>query len=86
MLVDHATYMRNWRRTHPLNEDQRRKDSARSQAGVYLRRGKIAREGCRDCGARAEMHHPDYSRPREIVWLCRIHHAEEHARARTLKG
>lgn len=31
------------------------------------------------CPNKAERHHPDYSKPREIVWLCRKHHKEEHA-------
>lgn len=54
------------------------KDAARSQAGVYLRRGKITRQPCIVCGKRAEMHHPDYAKPRDVVWLCRAHHLAIH--------
>lgn len=32
-------------------------------------------EGCPLVG---ERHHPDYSKPIEIVWLCKTHHEEEH--------
>jgi hypothetical protein len=71
--------MREWRKTHPMTEEQRRKDIARSKAGVYLRRGKITREPCRVCGGPAEMHHPDYDKPYEVDWLCRKCHLEEHA-------
>ena len=35
---------------------------------------------CSQCGVegRIEAHHPDYSKPLEVVWLCRIHHVEAH--------
>ena len=32
--------------------------------------------GCQNLG---ERHHPDYSKPYEIVWLCRYHHKSLHA-------
>lgn len=32
-------------------------------------------DGCNELG---ERHHPDYSKPLEIVWLCREHHLREH--------
>ena len=35
-------------------------------------------EGCHRDGVR---HHPDYSKPDEIVWLCRYHHRKEHCKA-----
>ena len=35
-------------------------------------------EGCHKEGVR---HHPDYSKPDEIVWLCHHHHTLEHRRA-----
>lgn len=78
-LKCHNKNMRNWRKTHPLTEVQRKKDRVRSLAGVYLRKGKIKKEKCNVCNSvNSEMHHPDYSRPLEIVWLCRIHHLNLH--------
>lgn len=78
----HAAYMRDWRKTHPLNPEQRKKDNARSYAGCYLRRGKIERKPCADCGeAHAEMHHEDYDRPLDVVWLCRPCHLLRHKAA-----
>lgn len=62
-----------------MTDEQRMKDSARSYANTYLRRGKIERKGCRVCGEPAEMHHPDYARPLEVVWLCRRHHLDLHS-------
>jgi hypothetical protein len=72
---DHAAYMRGWRRTHSISDEERVKDRVRSIAGVALRRGQIQRAPCGACGEpKAEMHHPDYSQPRHVVWLCRPCH------------
>lgn len=62
----------------PLTAEQRFKDSTRSYAGVYKRRGKLLERPCEVCGAVAEMHHDDYSKPLEVKWLCRTHHRELH--------
>ncbi|AXG67739.1 hypothetical protein [Ralstonia phage GP4] len=32
-----------------------------------------------DCCAKPEAHHPDYSRPLDVVWLCHPHHKQAHA-------
>lgn len=53
--------------------------NCRSYANTYERRGKLKREPCEDCGARAEKHHPDYSKPLEVVWLCRDCHLKHHS-------
>lgn len=74
----HAAYMREWRKTHRLTAEQRRKDNCRSYAGIYLRNGKLTREPCFVCDAPAQMHHPDYSQPLLVVWLCRAHHLMWH--------
>lgn len=40
---------------------------------------------CQACGvidARIEGHHPDYSKPLEVIWLCRSCHQRLHARQR----
>lgn len=67
--------MREWRVTHPLGEDQKARGNARSYANVYLRRGKLQRGPCEDCGITHDdqpvrMHHEDYSRPLDVTWLC----------------
>jgi len=75
--VCHSTYMREWRKTHPMNEKQKMKDNCRSYAGVYLRRGKIKKEPCMKCGSLdSQMHHEDYSKPLDVMWLCRQCHME----------
>jgi hypothetical protein len=46
-----------------------------------LRNGNLKRQSCECCGdPKAEAHHPDYSRPLKVKWLCRTHHKFEHAR------
>lgn len=70
--------MREWRKTHPLTPEQRKKMVCRSYTHVLIKRGKILRQPCRVCAAVAQPHHPDYSNPRLVEWLCRPHHLEHH--------
>ena len=37
------------------------------------------------CSAKPEAHHPDYSKPLKVVWLCSKHHHEEHERLRSIE-
>lgn len=37
-----------------------------------------------DCN-KTEAHHPDYSRPLDVVWLCSAHHKQAHALMRHYK-
>lgn len=32
-----------------------------------------------ECCAKPQAHHPDYSRPLDVVWLCPSHHKQAHA-------
>lgn len=60
--------------------EQRKKDNARSYAGIYKRRGKLTPEPCEKCGSlNSEMHHDDYDKPLKVQWLCRPCHLEHHA-------
>ncbi len=49
-----------------------------------IRDGKMKRLHCFICGAEAEAHHPDYSRPLDVMWLCPAHHKQTHTMARAL--
>lgn len=54
---------------------------ARDLATKAKRNGALTRLPCRDCGAKkSEMHHPDYSKPLDVVWLCKPCHDAEHRR------
>lgn len=82
---DHNAYMRKWRKTHPLNEAHRRRGISRAFAGVYKRRGRLAKHPCTVCGSRdSQMHHPDHELPLLVVWLCRPCHLAWHAHWRDL--
>lgn len=73
-------YSREWRKSRPLTSKQRMKDNARSYAHVYLKRGKLKKLNCEHCGdPKSEMHHPDYTKPLFIVWLCRGCHVKVHS-------
>ena len=61
------------------------KGRARIALELAIRRGEVVRpETCSRCGAsgRIHGHHPDYSRPLEVLWLCQACHATEHRRTR----
>jgi hypothetical protein len=48
---------------------------AHNLLGNALRNQRICKEPCEICGdLKSEAHHPDYSKPLEVIWLCRKHH------------
>ena len=61
-----------------------RRERKRIHKLVFLavRRGELARatccERCSVTGKQLEGHHPDYSRPLEVLWLCRRCHKAVH--------
>jgi hypothetical protein len=76
----HAIAQRNYRRNRTVTHDQHAKELARSKAGVKYRRGNIKKSPCRDCGSEmSQMHHEDYSKPYDVVWMCRGCHLKVHA-------
>lgn len=44
-----------------------------------IKYGKIVKQPCSVCGnTKSEGHHEDYTKPLDVIWLCRTHHAEIH--------
>jgi len=43
-----------------------------------LRDGRVEKLPCLICGGESQAHHPDYSRPLDVVWLCVKHHKQAH--------
>ena len=88
-LASHPTYWDDW---WAANADKAKEYEAKKNARLperrkahsivchALERGEIAKPAtCSKCDAtRIEAHHVDYSKPLEVVWLCRIHHVEAH--------
>jgi hypothetical protein len=63
----------NWKKRNPL------KYKAHSAVSNALKNGLIKKKPCEICGdKKSESHHPDYSKPLDIIWLCDFHHKEEH--------
>lgn len=57
------------------------KYQARQTVMVALRSGKLHRQPCEICGQpKAQAHHPDYSAPLGVKWLCEPCHRAEHRR------
>jgi hypothetical protein len=56
-------------------------DRIRANAMVIraIRNGVLKRQPCWVCGEKAVAHHPDYSAPLDVVWLCQPHHKQAHA-------
>jgi uncharacterized OB-fold protein len=83
-IACHAAYMREWRKTHRLNPEQRRKDNCRSYSNMLLKRGHLTRQSCEACGSEnSQMHHDDYDNPRGVRWFCRRCHLRHHQQEKT---
>lgn len=64
-----------WARNNP------EKRKAHVIVGHAIRSGKLVKLPCEACGSeRSEAHHHDYSKPLDVVWLCRACHGEIHRR------
>ena len=87
----HRAQVKKWRQENrdKVNEYSRRryhdpknrqKVEARYAAINAVRYGKLIRPtNCSRCGTRCtpEAHHPDYSKPLDVEWLCRTCHKKE---------
>ena len=73
--VHHNEQMREWRKTHRLEGEARKRSNARSYLHVYIKRGKIVKQPCEVCGnPKVLAKHVDYDRPLDVRWLCKEHH------------
>ena len=44
--------------------------------------GTLKKKPCEICGASfVHAHHPDYSKPLEVIWLCPLHHRQVHTQS-----
>ena len=59
-----------------LAKERRDKDFAHGQVTYALKKGTLKKESCRCGSIEVEAHHPDYSRPLEVIWACKKHHIE----------
>lgn len=81
---ERARYQRPERKAAVLASASRRKErhpeKARATWAVSnaIRDGRLIPQPCERCGAKAQAHHDDYSRPLDVRWLCFTHHREVH--------
>lgn len=48
-----------------------------------LKQGRLIKLPCHICGnTKAEAHHEDYSKPLDVLWLCKRHHEDRHIELR----
>lgn len=61
--------VRRWRKRNP------EKTLAHRKVFVAVRAGHLVKKPC-FCGAlKVEAHHTDYSKPLDVIWYCKKHHA-----------
>jgi hypothetical protein len=72
-----AAYQKQWRIDN--FELWQLRHNARKKLGRAVKAGEIKRMPCIVCGdKKSQGHHPDYSKPLEVVWLCKRHHLRLH--------
>ena len=78
-----STSIAEWRAQNPKRGPAAARAAARQKAKAARAKGVLVAQPCATCGAeRVEMHHEDYSRPLDVVWLCRPCHLERHREMR----
>ncbi len=61
--------------------DNSAKRAAHIILGNAVRDGKVQKMPCVICGAqKSEGHHDDYTKPLDVIWLCRLHHGQLHTK------
>ena len=55
------------------------KDRANQIVRIEKKHGRLVPQPCEVCGKeKVDAHHEDYSKPLEVVWLCKKHHRQLH--------
>lgn len=69
-----------------ISQEQQQKIRARRKVANDIAKGNIQKKVCEICGnPTAEAHHHDYTKPRDIHWLCRLHHKRLHMLAKAVE-
>ena len=69
-------YVHNYWKNRPRDKVKRYAQSCVQNA---IKSGKLIRLPCIICGnVKSHGHHPDYSKPLDVIWLCKRHHLEAH--------
>lgn len=70
----------NWQPRASLSfEEKERRRKSMETYKTALKRGKLTRLPCAECGSLdVQGHYPDYDKPLSVIWLCKQHHKELH--------
>lgn len=75
-MFNHAEWQKQYYHSHP---GEKARAYARMTANRAIRQGKLVRQPCARCHApKVDAHHEDYSKPLEVIWLCRTCHRRFH--------
>lgn len=72
----YATQMINREHLKQLGRDASDRRFARNQVRIAVKKGLLKKEPCYCGEVKVEGHHPDYSKPLEVIWACKKHHVE----------
>lgn len=68
-----------WNKQRAWAESSPERRAAHVIVGNAVRDGKLERRPCERCGEiKAHAHHEDYSKPLDVIWLCRPCHGRRH--------
>lgn len=66
--------------TKQYRQSNTEKYKAHSAVNRAIKSGMLTKLPCFVCGSdKTEAHHPDYSSPIDVIWLCPAHHKQTHA-------
>ena len=66
-------------RRAPTGATEAERDRAHALVEAAIKRGELLRKPCQVCGSEpVDAHHPNYSKPLDVEWLCRSHHVAVH--------
>lgn len=69
--------VRQYMAVYSKRPENRQKVLARRMVYVAKRSGRLKQLPCLFCGdTKVQAHHEDYSKPLDVVWLCKLHHQE----------
>ena len=73
-------------RKYSKDPKKRIKMRARSAVAEAIKSGRLIRKACSVCKEpKSQAHHPDYSKPLFVVWLCALCHGAEHPRRKQVE-
>ena len=73
-----ASWLKHAERNQAYAHRHPEREAAKVQVKIAVRSGRLKRQLCVKCGAKAQCHHDDYSKPLDVMWLCPFHHGERH--------